>query len=204
MIKPIRGFCLFSVLIVACCLVSCKNADHDKPKDQIVQGTTYPYYNVIKPPDDGWTIEGLLDVTYLYGKPLTTPFNLKSLGKEVEGRDKEPNIAGRIMISIFHDDELIASAVYDKTSEDEVNEDTPFASIQFFRDDKAPESLVINGKRLGSDDSDVADYLGKVVDDNDNKENTVYYMTKDNGFSIETINRDGKFISFVLKQLCDN
>ncbi|WP_295081775.1 hypothetical protein [Ruminococcus sp.] len=201
----LRAFCLCSAMIAASCLNGCSKADPaEKQNASVFQQTTISDYNITKPPDDGWTLDELLGVTYLYGKPLTSPLTLNSLGKDVEGRDKGTNIEGHVMISVYHDDEYIAAALYDATSEDEVDGDTPFSYIQFFKDDKDPESLVVNGKRLGTDYGDMADHLGKVIEDNDDNIHTIFYKTKDDSFSLETIYRDDKFASFVLKRLCNN
>lgn len=204
-----KGLCVFSAAFAVLCLQGCSMAKHGKPPDNptVEQATYAAEYKTLQPPEDGWTMDELLGVTYLYGTPLSSPLTLNSLGKEVEGRDKQTNVAGKVMILIYHGDKIVANALYNETSVDEVDGDTPFAYIHFSGDKNDPESLVVNGKQIETEYGDMTEHLGKTRDGIEGHEGSVstmtgyYYKVKDDSFTIETINDDGKFSALVLKEL---
>lgn len=160
---------------------------------------------IMKPPEEGWTIEELLSVTYLYGEQLSYPITLNSLPDVVEGGDKEPTKAGDIAVQLYHGDDIIGFGTYNVSSVDSIDNDTPFNVITFYYNskDKIENRLVINGKRIGSDYGNMSDYLGELAEDLDNNDNTIFYKTKDDIFRINAVNRKNVFTTLSLHNISD-
>lgn len=199
---------LSCMLLASSVFVGCGN-NPSKASNSDNSSTTSQEQNEIKdqkliePPDEGWTIEELLSVTYLYGNQMSYPITLNSLPDEVEGRDQEPNISGNIMVRLYHGDEMIGFGLYDTKSEDEVDMDTPFNYIQFFIDKETDDSLVINGKSLGSDYENMTDYLGQIAEDNDDSDNTIFYKTKDDSFKLDAVVSANVFTTLAIYNMSD-
>lgn len=194
---------MICTLIISCCLPGCgndvpQNAENSISTNSVSESKKNVDFKTVEPPEEGWTIEELLSVTYLYGKQLSYPLTLNSLPDEVEGRDQEPNIKGDILVTLYHGDETIGFAAFDTKSEDEVDMDTPFRYIAFLGDKENDDSLVINGKSLGSDYENMTDYLGQLAEDNDDKEYTIFYRTKDDSFKLNATVIDNVFKTLVI------
>ena len=160
-------------------------------------------HHVIEPPAEGWTADELMSVTYLYGKQLEYPLTLASFGDSFELRDQEPNIAGYVHVSLFHDDKIVGNVVFKEKTVDEVTNDTPIDQFMFIGDDSVPDSLVINGKSIDTDYGDMTEYLGEVFENSDSSETNVFYKTKDNSFNLRTTNKNGIFSIVSIYDLCD-
>ena len=162
-------------------------------------------YKTMDPPEEGWTIEELLSVTYLYGEQLSYPITLNSLPNEVKEGDFETTRAGDIAVQLYHGDDVIGFGTYNVDSVDVINSDTPFNVITFYYNSKddTKNKLMINGKKIGSDYGNMSDCLGELAEDTDNNDNTIFYKTKDDIFRINAVNRENVFTTLSLHNISD-
>ena len=80
---------VLAALAVAVSLSGCQDGDAGQQVEiidsvtTVVEETAEPIeMKTIEPPEDGWTVEELLSVTYVYGQQLENPCTLNTLGDE--------------------------------------------------------------------------------------------------------------------------
>jgi hypothetical protein len=90
--KPIYILLSLMLLFVS---TSCKKADTETISETSIQteAQTEPAieYKTIEPPEDGWTLELLNEVTYINGKDIDLPFCLNDLGEDFSYGDLKYN-----------------------------------------------------------------------------------------------------------------
>ncbi len=159
-------------------------------------------YNIIEVPSDGWSMNDLFSVTYIYGKPLSYPVTMRSLSGAIKKSKEVQNDAdGNTVVQLYHGNKWIGSATYKETNIDNINDDTPICALHIaYEGDDAEESVVINGAVINCSTSELSEHLGNTIDDNDGNENTISYMTKDS-FTLSTVHCEKKFTALSLKNL---
>jgi len=153
-------------------------------------------YHTIQPPEEGWTTEELMSVTYLYGRQLTYPLTLGALGDSIELKNMEPNIAGNVHVTLCHGDQIVGNAIFNVKTVEEVNQDTPIDQFMFLGDQNTPNSLVINGKSIDTEFENMQGYLGETVKSSESSK--IFYKTKGDSFTIAAINSNGVFSALSL------
>ena len=126
-------------------------------------------YKTMEPPEDGWTIEELMSVTYICGEQLSYPLTMNSFGNKVEIFEdtlKVQNNHGilHVMAELCSDNEFMGAAFFNKNSVDDISGDTPINTISFdthsdfFEKNGSP--IILNGVSFGDTKEELIDALG--------------------------------------------
>jgi hypothetical protein len=146
-------------------------------------------YKTIAPPEDGWTLELLNEVTYINGKDVDIPFSYSVFGEDYTIPDlivseEVKRIGGRV----YYDNKPFFSIAgnYSGTTPSltECTIDT-FLLIDEFNQSEMSSSniIVINGITIGSSRDEVMAKMGTY--------NTENYREFETGFSYDIIGTDG-------------
>ena len=129
-------------------------------------------YKTMEPPEDGWTIEELMSVTYVCGEQLSYPLTMNSFGNKVEIFEdtlKVQNNHGilHVMAELCSENEFMGAAFFNKNSVDDISGDTPINTISFdthsdfFEKNGSP--ITLNGVSFGDTKEELIDALGSKV-----------------------------------------
>ena len=129
-------------------------------------------YKTMEPPEDGWTIEELMSVTYLCGKQLTYPLTMNSFGNKVEIFEDTLKVQNAkdtpsVMAELCSENEFVGAAFFNRDSVDDVSGDTPINTISFdthsdfFEKNGSP--IILNGVSFGDTKEELIDALGSKV-----------------------------------------
>jgi len=200
--------CLASAVCALTACGSAKNGSSDAGTSSVAAETTpskafsVTDCHVMQPPEEGWTAEELMSVTYLYGRQLEYPLTLGSLDGSIELKNIEPNIAGNVHATLCHGDQTVGNAVFHVKTVEEVDKDTPIDQFLFMGDNNTPDSLVINGKSIDTEFKDMQSCLGKEVKTDNSSEQAIFYKTKGDSFTIKALNSSGMFSALSVYGLC--
>lgn len=169
---------IFSVLLcitmLMCSATGC-GADNNSSIDSKAEQSQSIEYETINPPENGWTIESILNATYICGKQLCYPLRLSDLGGDFHVDDSEKTeFSQKVNVELKHNEENICSVMYFQS---DVEDDYQNAEIcmlgfcEFYTDN--PSSISINGITLGSCVSDVEEKIGSP-----NNDKSYYYTYK--------------------------
>ena len=129
-------------------------------------------YETMEPPEEGWTIEELMSVTYVCGEQLTYPLTMNSFGNKVEIFEdtlKVQNNHGilHVMAELCSDNEFMGAAFFNKNSVDDISGDTPINTIHFSTHsdffEKSGSPIILNGVSFGDTKEELIDALGSKV-----------------------------------------
>lgn len=129
----------------------------------------------IEPPEDGWTLEDLLSVTYIYGQKISYPCTLNDLGENFEldsknyYKDVETNT---ITLTLNYKENPTACVIMDEFDEKKIDKNTEI--LRFFFSQSLECEITVNGIGLNNTKDQVMLNLG--VPDEIVK-NTFYYGT---------------------------
>lgn len=169
---------LICTSIISCCLSGCgndvsQNAENSISTDYVSESNKIVDIKTVEPPENGWTMESILNATYICGKQLCYPLRLSDLGDNFHIDDSEKTeISQKVNVELKHDEENICSVMYfqsDVVDGYQNAEICMFGFCEFYTDN--PGSISINGITLGSSVSDVEEKIGSP--DNDK----LYYYT---------------------------
>ena len=129
-------------------------------------------YKTMEPPEDGWTIEELMSVTYICGKQLTYPLTMNSFGNKVEIFEDTLKVHNAkdtpsVMAELCSENEFVGAAFFNRDSVDDVSGDTPINTISFdthsdfFEKNGSP--IILNGVSFGDTKEELIDALGSKV-----------------------------------------
>lgn len=178
---------IFSVLLcismLMCSATGC-GADNNSSIDSKTEQSKSIEYETIKPPEDGWTIEELMSVTYVCGKQLTYPLTMNSFGNKVEIFEDTLKVQNAketpsVMAELCSDNEFMGAAFFNRGSVDDVSGDTPINTISFdthsdfFEKNGSP--IILNGVSFGDTKEELIDALGSKAKINE-KTYTVTYI----------------------------
>lgn len=113
-------------------------------------------HKIIKPPEEGWTIETIAPTIRLCGKSIELPFTVGSLGEDFKFRDNTGIVTysgHEAFITAFEKNENIDDP-YSKTIR-------KIASCEYYTDDNFQNSFTINGVGIGSDKESVIAAFGQ-------------------------------------------
>lgn len=105
----------------------------------------------IEPPEDGWTLEDLLSVTYIYGQKISYPCTLNDLGEDFEfdfenfHKNSETNM---ITLPLKYEKNTIACVIMNESDKEKIDKDTEILRLSFFESLKS--EIKVNGIALNS------------------------------------------------------
>ena len=194
---------IFAAIAVITSLTACQSGKTVQETQISVvaeQSTETVEMKTIEPPEDGWTANNLLDVTYVYNQKVTLPCTIDTLSSSFSYdknyeylTDEESNT---ISITLFRNEDSVATAVLkDCESIEDVSANT-IVERMFFTDFLTDENnIFINGITFGDDKALVIEKLG--IPDNDEK-NYIEYYDKNNEKLLLKINFDNDRILSIL------
>ena len=129
-------------------------------------------YKTMEPPEDGWTIEELMSVTYVCGEQLSYPLTMNSFGNKVEIFEDTLKVHNAkdtpsVMAELCSENEFVGAAFFNRDSVDDVSGDTPINTISFdthsdfFEKNGSP--ITLNGVSFGDTKEELIDALGSKV-----------------------------------------
>lgn len=138
-------------------------------------------YKTMEPPENGWTIESILNATYICGKQLCYPLRLSDLGGDFHVDDSEKTeFSEKVNVELKHGEENICNAMYFQSDVEDGYQNAEICMLGFcelFTDE--PNSISVNGITLGSSLSDVEEKLGDP--DKKNKSYVYIYRSSESG-----------------------
>ena len=164
---------LFLCSFMLTCVVSGCDADEStantSSSSSIVEETEY---KTMKPPEEGWTIEELMSVTYICGEQLSYPLTMNSFGNKVEIFEDTLKVQNAkdtpsVMAELCSENEFVGAAFFNRDSVDDVSGDTPINTISFdthsdfFEKNGSP--ITLNGVSFGDTKEELIDALGSKV-----------------------------------------
>ncbi len=165
-----RILSLFAAFAVMLSLSACqpKDTGQDTQSSAVIEQTNETTeMKTIEPPEDGWTANALLDVTYVYNEKIILPCKLDTLGflfnydKNYEYlTDEESNT---ISITLFRGEDSVASAVLKDCQGIEDVESNTVVERLFFSDSLSMENkdnIFINGITLMDNKETIIKKLG--------------------------------------------
>lgn len=150
---------------------------------------------VIEPPEEGWTIELLVDTVTFFDKELSYPITLEQLGKDFSINTNDVLIHdNKIGVELYYKDEFVCSVVYiGLSSVDEIKADTPIAMMSI-RSSNLNEQFTncfeINSVTFGTEWNDVTKLLGSPTDGADKEDNP-------NSLWEYRLNNDGDYYLYI-------
>jgi hypothetical protein len=167
-------------------------------------------YKTIAPPEDGWTLELLNEVTYINGKDIDFPFTLDELGDGFSIDDdveyfEEYGMASAVC---FKNNVLNSVIVAKATVKEKMTNESPIYSfywpgynskhLEEFPQDKY--FCVINGITIGTSGEEVVRLMGDKYKQNENNEynfDYIYYIGKD-GDNLTILMLNNKVFGFYI------
>ncbi len=147
-------------------------------------------YKTMEPPEDGWTIEELLSVTYLCGQQLSYPLTLESLGEdfslnagEMSYRETEKSV----IAGLLYNGNTCATIWQMSTNKfSEITNDMPIDAIEINSFSTGIEQpVVINGITFQADAEQVTAAFGKPDEVYDDNSIFTYYFNNDESKTLE-------------------
>lgn len=180
--KPLTT--LLCVALTACSLTGC-NPDNSLSEATVGSSSAV---ETMDPPEDGWTENEILSVTYLCGRQLSYPLTITSLGEGFElgeGTEKvyERSIGQRVDAELWYKKERLALVALDAETIEEVNNDTRIYAI--YIDDSSAAymnsdgNISLNGISVGDSIDKLEDTLGSPSSHNEKTFTCTYNMRND-------------------------
>lgn len=145
-------------------------------------------YKTMEPPEDGWTIEELMSVTYVCGKQLTYPLTMEYLGEDFS-IDETSEIFSKSSdgFPLLYKNKSIGLVGFEKNSENSSDYDN-ITTIMFNTNvsSSALDCIVVNGISLGSINTDVKSMIGTPCD-----------KSTDGRYAYTIQNGDDKFLDII-------
>ena len=124
-------------------------------------------YNTIKPPEDGWTIEELLSVTYVCGKQLSYPLTVDSFGDELHIDEESKRVSGSdgehiVDADLIYGSKYVGVVFWTADTIEDVTDTTPIKTLTLYVDDgdEYDVSFSVNGASYGDRKDEVLKAFG--------------------------------------------
>jgi hypothetical protein len=136
-------------------------------------------YKTIEPPEDGWTLELLSEVTYINGKNVSIPFSVSDLGEDFSYEPTYENIERQRSIGdLFYKGEELALLDFNLPVDSGYSDDLKintfgYPPMEYELNIDKSDFVIINGISYGSEMKDVFRAFGDnydIIDDTD-----IYY-----------------------------
>ncbi len=156
-------------------------------------------YKTMEPPEDGWTIEELLSVTYLCDTQLSYPLTLESLGEdfslnadEMSYRETEKSV----IAGLLYNGNSCATIWQMSTNKfSEITNDMPIDAIEINSFSTGIEQpVVINGITFQADAEQVTAAFGEPDEVYDDNSIFIYYFNNDESKTLEFTFNSGALI----------
>lgn len=160
---------LICTSIISCCLSECgndvsQNAENSITTNSVFESNKIVDIKTVEPPENGWTMESILNATYIYGEQLFYPLRVSDFGENFYIDDSEKSeLSKYTYVSLMHEGKRVCEAVYLQGDVLSVKmEEVPLYGI-LFHDEYTDEldCISINGISFGSSKEEVEEYLGK-------------------------------------------
>lgn len=173
---------LIPIIMCALCLAAC--ADVPEVRESVPENMQ----QVIAPPENGWTAEELMSVSYFDGVQLSYPITARSLGSAYGVLMDLKNSDGDTIYCIGKDIMSLDNYANIRASDD-VTELSPDTEITEFW--SYSENISVNGIKVGADKDDAISALGEPdsIEDGSYDTISVYsYLDRNTGRTILEIN----------------
>jgi hypothetical protein len=120
-------------------------------------------YKTIEPPEDGWTLELLNEVTYINGKDIDLPFCLNDLGDEFYYEEIIYHDVGYASALLCVNDIYLATVCCNLNDNGEIDQYTPISKVSLTRnieDDSLNNFITINGVNFNTPKNEANKRLG--------------------------------------------
>ena len=160
-----RILSVIAACAVAFCLAGCQKDTGTGQAEQTNQQEAVEM-KTIEPPEDGWTLEKLLDTTYLYGHQLKNPCTLNTLGSDFnfdpEFFSLHKDDDGASVMLQYKGNTIASVGLKDCRDQDTVSNDTEIYRMFFtlLYGDNNVDNIVVNGITFYSSKDDVISRLG--------------------------------------------
>ncbi|MDE6132106.1 MAG: hypothetical protein K2G04_01835, partial [Oscillospiraceae bacterium] len=126
----------FAVLAAACLIwgmVGCQQNDDVLTEQSVQNSIEISEMKTIEPPQNGWTLEDLLSVTYIYGNQIISPYTLESLGSNFTFDNNNVSEVENDMCSahLYYKNMPIAAVNFNESDSKKVNSDTLINTLSF-------------------------------------------------------------------------
>lgn len=155
--KKIFGVLLCTTMLI-CSAAGCK-ADEKSSNDSTVEQSQSIEYEIIEPPESGWTVETVASTIRLCGKPIELPFTVDSLGEGFKFIDNTGN-SGCVSYN-GHESFLTAFVKTEKSDDPYKKTVRKISNCEYYSDDDFQNSFTINGVGIGSNKELVIAALGQ-------------------------------------------
>ena len=169
--KKNKFLSLLAVALAVVWLGGCKTNDIENQAAQVNNESTATTESVeiktIEPPEDGWTLEDLLSVTYIYGNQLTVPCTLESLGKafsfEKSNFSKSKADASVIIGTLKYNDSVISVINIAESNVKDIDSQSTINRLIFNKiySDGSNNAVTVNGISLKSSKNQVIKRFGE-------------------------------------------
>ncbi len=170
-----RLLSIFTAIAVILSLSACQNGNTEQTAPLSDSATTIVEEAVemktIAPPEDGWTIEKLVDTICFNGKPIQLPLSIDKLGEKYYYKDEDVVFSDTsAIVPLIYEEKVIALMVLkDCTSIEDVSSAHASGLILSVLDvDKSMvKHITINGISLFDNTVNLSACLGNPTQDND-------------------------------------
>ena len=160
-----RFLSVFAAVAVVFCLAGCQKEDNSAGQAEPTS-VEVAEMKTIEPPKDGWTLDELMNVTYIYGKTINLPCTLNDLPKEFTC-DKTDSLyfeeANYLSVTLNYNDEFIGSiGLQNCATPDDISEQSVVDRlfVSDWANDKNKDNIFVNGLLLNDDYEAVVEKLG--------------------------------------------
>ena len=181
---------IFSVLLcitmLMCSSTGC-GVDESSSVDSTVEQSQSVEYKTIKPPEDGWSIEELLNVTTFFGHQLSYPLTPDVLGDDFTIVTEDAVIKnGNVGVELDYQDEFVCMISYTGLKKIEnIKNDSVIGRMSVYKKEEFGNYITINSISFGSNYDDVERALGTPIDDKERPEDYAtwkYELKNDDGY----------------------
>ena len=149
--NKLKVLSLLAAAMLLCGLTGCKS--NETAETAVLQPV----------PENGWTMEKLMNATYLYDKQLQYPLTLKDLGEGFSIDDSEKvELKDKVTVQLKNGEQNVCTVIYYQDDVKESYENAEIVSMSFhelWTDE--PERISVNGITLGSPLTDAEKNLGQ-------------------------------------------
>lgn len=161
------------MLLASSVFVGCGTDSHETNKsDNVSTSVQEPNkttdQKVVEPPEEGWTIESLVDTMTFFGKELSFPITLEQLGDDFSIDttsavvDTELN---SIITKLNYNDEFVCMISYfGHTSIDEIDRNASIDFLSLSKNEKFGDYFSVNSVSFGTKIDEIVDLLGVPTD----------------------------------------
>lgn len=194
---------LLCAAMLTCSAAGCK-ADNNSGVDPAVEQSHSIEYKAIEPPEEGWTIESLVNTMTFFGKEISYPMTLEQFGDDFSINTSDPLLKNdKIGVELYYKNEFVCIITYTGLSSvDDIKEDTPIRLISVSPNEKFGNYFEINSVTFGTEWNEVTKCLGSPTDgadkESDPNSSWEYHLNSDGDHYLYIGISNDKVSSFLL------